>query len=158
MYCTLQNHIRLTAIYAQDNQGFHSFLEYQISRSLMVWILDGHWFTYYVFNKKLFTKLYSNTRCLSKLPRDPVPLRNGSDLWRRKTESQTLTCTMIYKYSRVEWFLKIKLATCHFVVDCSGTPNPKFYIDLLLFHLAHGLRKPLKSQKALKSAHKHKNS
>ena len=26
---------------------------------------------------------------------------------------------------------------------CSGTPNPKFYFDPLLFHLAQGLRKSL---------------
>ena len=32
---------------------------------------------------------------------------------------------------RVEWFLKKNLGTCHVVVDCSGTSNPKFYFDLL---------------------------
>ena len=34
---------------------------------------------------------------------------------------------------RVEWFLNKFLGTCHVVVDCYGTPNPKFYFDLLLF-------------------------
>ena len=48
---------------------------------------------------------------------------------------------------RVEWFLKKKLGTCHVVVDCSGTSNPKFYFDLLLFHLAHGKTRPQKTPK-----------
>ena len=30
-----------------------------------------------------------------------------------------------------------KLGTCHGVVGCYGTPNPKCDFDLLLFHLAH---------------------
>ena len=40
---------------------------------------------------------------------------------------------------------KKNLGTCHVVVHCSGTRNPKCYIDLLLFHLTHGLTR---SQKA----------
>ena len=60
-------------------------------------------------------------------------------------------------YSRVEWFLKKNLGTCHVVVDCSGTSNPKFYFDLLLFHPAHGKTMPQKTpkipKKGLKSAH-----
>ena len=28
-----------------------------------------------------------------------------------------------------------------------GTPNPKFYFDLLLFHLVHGLTRPYKTPK-----------
>ena len=48
-------------------------------------------------------------------------------------------------YSRVECFLREKmLATCHVVVDCYGTPNPKFNFVLLLFHLAQGLARPQK--------------
>ena len=43
------------------------------------------------------------------------------------------------------------------VVDCSGTSNPKFYFDLLLFHPAHGKTMPQKTpkipKKGLKSAH-----
>ena len=55
---------------------------------------------------------------------------------------------------RVEWFLKKYLGTCHVVVDCYGTPNPKFYFDLLLFHLAQGLKRPQKMLPVtLKSAH-----
>ena len=50
-------------------------------------------------------------------------------------------------YSRVEWFLKKNLGTCHVVVHCSGTPNPKFYFDLLLFHLTHVLTRPQKTTK-----------
>ena len=38
-------------------------------------------------------------------------------------------------------FLKNNFGTLHVVVDCSGTPNPKFYFHLLLFHLAQGLTK-----------------
>ena len=46
------------------------------------------------------------------------------------------------------------LCTCHVVVDCYGTPNPKFYFDLLLFHLAQGLKRPQKMLPVtLKSAH-----
>ena len=60
--------------------------------------------------------------------------------------------------SRVEWFLENILGTCHVVVDCSGTSNPKFYFDLLLFHPAHGKTRPQKTpkipQKGLKSAKK----
>ena len=50
-----------------------------------------------------------------------------------------------------------KMGTCHVVVDYSGTPNPKFYFDLLLFtwrRALQGLRRPLKSQKGLKSTAK----
>ena len=32
------------------------------------------------------------------------------------------------------------MGTCHIVVYCFGTPNPKFHFDLLLFHLAQGLK------------------
>ena len=36
-------------------------------------------------------------------------------------------------YDRVEWFFRNKnLATCHVVVDCYGTPNPKCHFDVLL--------------------------
>ena len=59
-------------------------------------------------------------------------------------------------YCRVEWFLKKNLGTCHVVVDCSGTSNPKFYFELLLFHPAHGKTRPQKTpkipEKGLKSA------
>ena len=55
-------------------------------------------------------------------------------------------------------FRKKMLGTCHVVVDCSGTSNPKFYFDLLLFHPAHGKTRPQKTpkipQKDLKSAKK----
>ena len=62
-----------------------------------------------------------------------------------------MSCTVCI----VGWrdFRKKILGTCHVVVDCSGTPNLKFYLDLLLFHLAQGLtslRKPLKSLKSPK--------
>ena len=58
-------------------------------------------------------------------------------------------CKIMIKcpHSRVEWFLKKMLGTCHVVVHCSGTTNPKFYFDLLLFHLAHGLTRPQKTPK-----------
>ena len=50
------------------------------------------------------------------------------------------------------------LGTCHVVVDCSGTPNSKFYFNLLLFHLAQGFTRPQKtpkiSKKDIKSAKK----
>ena len=46
------------------------------------------------------------------------------------------------------------IACC--IVDCSGTPNPKFHFDLLLFHMEHGLTRPQKTpiihKKGLKSA------
>ena len=32
------------------------------------------------------------------------------------------------------------LDTCHVVLDCNGTLNTKCHFDLLLFHLAQGLR------------------
>ena len=44
--------------------------------------------------------------------------------------------------SRVELFLTKNLGTCYVLVDCFGTPNPKFHFDLLLFHLAQGLTGP----------------
>ena len=46
---------------------------------------------------------------------------------------------------RTEWFLRGK-NWAHFavVVDCCGTPNPKCYFDLLLFHLVQGLTRPEK--------------
>ena len=43
--------------------------------------------------------------------------------------------------------MKKNLGTCHVVVDCSGTSNPKFYFDLLLFHPAHGKTRPQKTPK-----------
>ena len=46
-------------------------------------------------------------------------------------------------------FWKKILGTCHVVVDCSGTSNPEFYSDLLLFHLAHGKTRPQKTPKIL---------
>ena len=55
-------------------------------------------------------------------------------------------------------FEEKNLGTCHVVVDCSGTSNPKFYFDLLLFHPAHGKTRPQKTpkitEKGLKSAKK----
>ena len=36
---------------------------------------------------------------------------------------------------------------CCSTVDCSTTPNPNFYFDLLLFHLAHGFTRPQKTPK-----------
>ena len=49
------------------------------------------------------------------------------------------------------------MGTCHVVVDGYGTTNPKFYLDLLLFHLAQGFTRPQKTpkipKKGLKSAH-----
>ena len=47
-------------------------------------------------------------------------------------------------------FEEKKLGTCHVVVDCSGTSNPKFYFDLMLFHLAHGKTRPQKTPKISK--------
>ena len=44
-------------------------------------------------------------------------------------------------------FERKKLGTCHVVVDCYGTPNPKFHFDLLLFHLAQGFTRPQKTPK-----------
>ena len=41
--------------------------------------------------------------------------------------------------SRVELFFENILDTCHVWY---GTPNPKIIFDLLLFHLAQGLREP----------------
>ena len=41
-------------------------------------------------------------------------------------------------------FEEKNVGTCHVVVDCYGIPNPKFYFDLLLFHLAEGLTRPPK--------------
>ena len=50
------------------------------------------------------------------------------------------------------------LGTFHVVVDCSGTSNPKFFFDMLLFHPGHGKTRPQKTpkipQKGLKSAKK----
>ena len=37
------------------------------------------------------------------------------------------------------------LDTCHVVLNCCGTPNPKFQYEMLLFHLAQCLRVTLKS-------------
>ena len=45
------------------------------------------------------------------------------------------------------------MGTCHDVVDCSGTSNPKVYFDLLLFHLAHGKTRPQKTPKIHKKAY-----
>ena len=47
---------------------------------------------------------------------------------------------------RVGWsdFLRKNLGTCHVVLVCCGTPNPKFHFDLLLFHLMQGLTGPQK--------------
>ena len=59
--------------------------------------------------------------------------------------------------TRVEWFLKKVLDTCHAVLDCYGTPNPKLHFDLLLFlfHLAQGLGVPQTDLPVtIKSAHK----
>ena len=57
----------------------------------------------------------------------------------------------------MEWFLEKILGTCHVVVDCYGTPNPKCYFDLLIFHLAQGFTRPQKTpkipKKGIKSAH-----
>ena len=47
-------------------------------------------------------------------------------------------------------FLKNNFGTLHVVVDCSETPNPTFYFDLLLFHLAQGLTRPQKIPKKTK--------
>ena len=44
---------------------------------------------------------------------------------------------------------EILLGTCHVVIHCSGTPTPKFYFNLLLFHLAHGLTRPQKTPKTV---------
>ena len=53
------------------------------------------------------------------------------------------------------------LGTCRVVVDCYGTPNPKFYFDPLLIHLTQGFTRPQKTpnndiipKKGLKSAKK----
>ena len=48
--------------------------------------------------------------------------------------------------------------SCCTSIDCYGTPNPKLYFDLLLFHLAQGFTRTQKTlkipNKGLKTAHK----
>ena len=57
--------------------------------------------------------------------------------------------TRQWVYSTIGWrdFWRKKLGTCHVVVDCYGTPNRKFYFDLLLFHLAQALTRSRKITK-----------
>ena len=42
-------------------------------------------------------------------------------------------------------FEEKNVGTCHDVVDCHRTRNPKLPFDLLLFHLAKGLTGPQKN-------------